>query len=125
VDNLAARMGRPWEEIQGEWSLAQYVDDLTGFVPANPRLAFPSWNMRSIFAGMNADTSALFNPAFPLVPRAQAFGNFTVTVPLVHGGGFSLFELSGTQTGRQLIQIQGPTGGEPSARLRVAIVRTN
>jgi hypothetical protein len=67
----------------------------------------------------------LFTPAFPLVPRALTYGAFTMTVPKVLGGGFSLFELSGTQTGRQLIQLQGPTGGDPSARLRVAIVRTN
>jgi hypothetical protein len=131
ANNLVLRAGRPWEELLAEWSLAQYVDDMPGFVPANARLTFPSWNLRSIYAGMNADfgpptySPPLFTPAFPLVPRAQAFGNFSVNVPHVLGSGFSLFELTGAQTGRQLIQIQGATGGDPSAKLRVAIVRTN
>jgi hypothetical protein len=125
VANLVARVGRPWEEILGEWSLTQYVDDLPGFVPANPRLTFPSWDLRSIYFGSNADRPDLFPSTYPLIPRTQTFGNFSVTVPLVHGGGFALFELSGPQTGRQLVQLQGANGGDPSAKLRIAIVRTN
>ena len=125
VNNLVTRAGRSWEELLGEWALAQYVDDIPGFSPANPRLTIPSWNLRSIFAGMNADTASHYNPPFPLVPRAQTFGNFTASVAHMPGGGFSVFELSGAQTGRQLIQIQAPTGGDPSPKLRVAIVRTN
>jgi hypothetical protein len=111
--------------MMGEWSLSQYVDDLPGFVPANPRLTFPSWNLRSIYAGMHTDSPENFPLPYPLVPRSQTFGNFTVTVPQVVGGGFSLFELTGVQTGRQLINLMGPTGGDTPARLRVAVVRTN
>jgi hypothetical protein len=131
VTNLTARAGRSWEELLGEWSLAMYVDDLPGFTPLNARLAFPSWNLRSIYGGMHADfgpplyNPPRFNPAYPLVPRTQSFGNFAVTVDKVLGGGFALFELSGTQTGRQLIQLLGPSGGAPSPRFRVAVVRTN
>lgn len=125
VNNLVSRTGRPWEEMQGEWSLAQYVDDLPGFSPVNPHLAFPSWNLRSIFAGMNADSPTQFTVAFPLVPHPVSFGVFAYPVESVTGGGFSLFELSGSQTGRQLIQLQGAGGGDPSQKLRIAVVRIN
>lgn len=123
VTNLTARAGRTWEELLGEWSLALYTDDRPAFTPANPRLQFPSWNLRSIYAGLNSDFGHIFNPAFPLVPRAQNYGDFTQTVLRVTRGGFALFELSGAQVGRQFVQLQGLTTPEPGARLRVAVVR--
>ena len=124
VANLVARVGRPWEEILGEWSLAMYLDDYPGFVSLNnTRLTFPSWNLRAIFAGLNQDFPTTFNVAYPLVPRNVAFGDFNAQVSKVAGGSFAMFQLSGVQTGRQLLQLLSPNGGEPGSKLRVAIVR--
>ena len=124
VSNLSARVGRPWEEFLGEWSLAMYLDDLPGFTSVNnPRLTFPSWNLRSVFAGLNQDFPGTFNVAYPLVPRNVSFGDFDVTVVRLAGGSFAMFQLTGQQAGRQLIQLLNPNGGDPGSRLRVAIVR--
>lgn len=123
VTNLTSRLGRPWEEILGEWSLALYLDDFPGFTPANTRLAMPSWNFPSIFAGLHTDFPVEFPVSYPLVPRAATYGDFTFNVPTVAGGSFSMFLLSGTQSGRQLLQLLGASGGDPDPVLRVAIAR--
>jgi hypothetical protein len=130
VANLTTRLGRPWEDILGEWSLALYLDDVQGFTPSNGRIRFPSWNLRSIYQGFNDDfckpTSCRGYPlAFPLVPRQATYGDFSVTVPTVAGGSFSMFLLNANQTNRQLLQLLGVTAAEPDAALRVAIARIN
>jgi hypothetical protein len=125
VPNLTARAGRSWEEMLGEWSLMLYADDVAGMTPVNPRLTFPSWNLRSLFQGMHNDLSGqgLFTRPFPLVPRATAYGDFTTTVSGVAGGSFAMFELTGPQTGRQLLELRSATGGEPNPLFRIAILR--
>ena len=125
VSNLTARLGRPWEEVVGEWSLALYLDDLPDFTPVNTRLQMPSWNLRSIYAGLNADFPASFPLAYPLAPHPATYGDFTFFIPRVSGGSFSMFRLSGTQTGRQLIQLRGTNSEDPNPALRIALVRIN
>ena len=127
VANITTRLGRPWEEILGEWSLAMYLDDYPGFTPSNARIRFPSWNLRSIYQGLHDDfcssSCSGYALAFPLVPRSATYGNFSVTVPIVAGGSFSMFLLSGNQSSRQLLQLLGLTAADPDAALRVAIAR--
>jgi hypothetical protein len=126
VANLTTRLGRPWDEILGEWSLALLVDDALAAAPANARLTFPSWNLRSVFQGMSDDfalTQGQFTRPFPLIPRPVPYGDFTANVMRLAGGTFAMFQLSGTQTGRQLLDLRSLSGGDPHALLRVAIVR--
>ncbi len=124
VPNLVAVAGRSWEEILGDWSLTMFVDDYPGFTSVNnPSLTFPSWNLRSIFAGLNQDFPTTFSVAYPLVPRSVAFGDFDVTITKVAGGSFAMFDLNGVQTGRQLIQLMSPSGGDAGSKLRMALVR--
>ena len=123
IPNVTARLGRSWEEIVGEWSLAMYLDDRPGFVSLNPRLHMPSWNMPSIYHGMATDFPQTYTQTPPLRPRAVGFGTFEVTVPTVGGSAFALFELSGQATGRQMIELLGTTGSPLSPNLRIALVR--
>lgn len=131
--NIEARTGRPWEESLGEWSLAMYLGGHADFTSANnPRIAFPGYNLTDIYAGMCADLGPCTNPgnpqqlypkANPFSPRLVTFGNFTSTIGSLVGGGVSYFELSGTQTAKQLIEIRSFAGGDPPSTVRVAIVR--
>lgn len=132
VANLEARTGQPWEQSLGEWSLAMYVDDLPGFTPANPHLKFLSWNLHDIWLGMCNDLGPCANPnnpsqiypsSNPFNPHFVSFGNFVVNLTTLQGGAFSIFDLSGAQTAKQLIQLESPGGGDPPGTVRIAIVR--
>jgi uncharacterized protein YjdB len=123
VLNLEARTGQPWEQSLGEWSLAMYTGSIPGFVPVNPHLRFPSWNLPDIWQGMNRDLSASYPAANPFNPRFEAYGNFSVNLTALPGGGFVIVDLSGPQPARQLIQVLSPSGGDPPSTIRIAIVR--
>ncbi|NBW65148.1 hypothetical protein EBR44_05180, partial [bacterium] len=133
VPALEARTAsHPWEEILGEWSLAMYLDDLPGFTPANPRIDFPSWNLRNMFLGLCGDLGPCTTPTnlvqqyprpIPQQPRAVSFGNFTSAINAMVGGGYTLFDLGGTQTARQLLELKGPNGTDPPSTMRIAIAR--
>ncbi|MCX5763338.1 MAG: Ig-like domain-containing protein [Gemmatimonadetes bacterium] len=132
VPALEARTAsHPWEEILGEWSLAMYLDDLPGFTTANARIDFPSWNLRNIFLGLCGDlgpcttTNAVqqYPRPIPQQPRAVSFGNFTSVITAMVGGGYTLFDLGGTQTARQLLELKGPNGTDPPSTMRIAIAR--
>jgi hypothetical protein len=132
VANLEARTGQSWEQSLGEWSLAMYVDDLPGFTPANPHLRFPSWNLPSIWLGMCVDLGPCSNPnnsaqlypsSNPFSAYAVAFGNFNVNLTTLAGGAFAIFDLSGLQSAKQLIELRSVNGGDPPGTVRLAIVR--
>jgi hypothetical protein len=131
--NIEARTGHPWEESMGEWSLAMYLGRRAGFTSVNnPRIVFPGYNLTDMYAGMCADLGPctttsnpqqLYPSAIPYSPRLAVFGNFSTTISSLVGGGVSYFEISGTQTAKQLIEIRAFTGGDPASTVRVAIVR--
>ncbi len=130
VQNLEARTGRPWEEMLGEWSLGMYLDDESGFTPANTHLMMPSWNLHDIWRGLCNDlgpcnpnnSTQNYSRPIPFQPHPLSFGAFTVGESIV-GGSFSIFELTGPQTGNQVIEIRSQSGGDPPPTIRLAIVR--
>jgi hypothetical protein len=132
VANLEARTGQPWEQSLGEWSLAMYVDDLPGFTPANPHLKFLSWNLHDIWLGMCNDLGPCTNPSNPsqiypssnpFNPHFVSYGNFDVNLTTLQGGAFAIFDLTGVQSAKQLIQLESTGGGDPPSTVRIAIVR--
>ena len=55
-----------------DWQLANYLDDLPGFTPADPLLQYTSWNFRQTYASLNAQDPADFpRPAPPAARRHQ------------------------------------------------------
>jgi hypothetical protein len=125
VANVAARTGRSFAELLGEWSLAMATDDITGFVPRHARLTFPSWQTRDIFRALNLNFSSFERP-FPLVPRQARFGTFTMDLTL-QGGTAAIIELTGdqgaSQAATQLLELRSAAGGPPPANIRIAVVR--
>jgi len=126
VANLTGRAGASLDQILGGWTLALAADDhplLAG--PASPDIQFPTWNMRSIYAGLNTDPNASgFTLAYPLVPTQLSFGSFTASaLTTMRGGGAVWYEISGTQSRAQLLRLTTNTGGQPSASLRIAVTR--
>ncbi|AHG91227.1 Ig domain protein group 2 domain protein [Gemmatirosa kalamazoonensis] len=124
ADNVAARVGRPWPDLLGEWWLATALDDRPGFVPQRATLGEPSWRLRDVLAGASATGDPRFPRAFPLQPRALSFGDFVVDVPNgVRGGGAVFFELSGPTVARQLLEVRSLTPGAAAPPLGIAIAR--
>jgi hypothetical protein len=86
ADNVAAVTGEPFATLVAEWQLANYLDDLPGFTPANDHLQYLSWNFRRTFAALHlADTSA-FQRDYPLVPDSTR-GAYAHTGTLRAGSG--------------------------------------
>jgi len=132
VANLEQRTGQSWEQSLGEWSLAMFTDDLPGFTPANPHLRFLSWNLHDVWLGMCTDlgpcanpnnTSQLYPSSSPFNPHTFSFGNFSVNLTTLVGGAFAIFDLSGLQSAKQLIELRSVNGGDPPSTVRIAIVR--
>jgi hypothetical protein len=125
--NLSARAGGvSIDQILGGWALAMAADDhpLLAAAPS-PDIQFPTWNLRSIYAGLNTDPMASgFTLAYPSVPIAATFGSFNpAPVTTLRGGGFVTYEISGTQTAPQLLRLQGSGGAAIPSTARVAITR--
>lgn len=123
VANLEARTGRGFAELLALWALASAVDDRPGFSAGRPELRLPSWNTRSIFAGLNDDFPGLYPRAFPLMPHELDGPDFLAVVNPLRGGSAALFELTLGPAQRQLLELRGPVGGDPAAPLRLAILR--
>lgn len=126
TSNLAARAGVPFETLLGGWGLALYADDYPGLAGASADIQYQTWNLRNIYAGLNAQPAwaARFPTAFPVVPTALTWGAFSQRVIGVRGGAHMLFELSGTPGANQLIGIAGTGGGSGApGTLRIAITR--
>jgi hypothetical protein len=123
ITNLAARAGVTPEQLQGGWALSLLADDYPGLASPSADIQMPTWNFRSIFAGMNGDFPGSF-VAFPLVPTALGFGSFApLTQASISGGGVKYYTFSGTQGAAQLVKLTSTGGGAPSSSLRVAIAR--
>lgn len=126
TNNVASASGVPFERLVGGWSLALFADDYPDMPSGNRDIEFPTWNLRSIYAGLNADPvwRATYPSAFPMQAVALPFGPFSATRLGIRGGAQAYFELSGTQTAAQLINIRNAVGGGViPADARVAIVR--
>jgi hypothetical protein len=133
IRNLESRIGRSWQDMIGEWSLALATDDAPGLDPEAPRIRFPSWHLPSVFAGLCATLGPCVDPGTTpnLYPRADPLrrtpvgaGDFVVEYSVVRAGGFGIVELSGgTVATRQLLGLRGYRGRALPADARMAVIR--
>jgi hypothetical protein len=127
LSNIEARTGQQFVDLHTNFMMALYADDVPGFTPPSAaRYTIPSWNMRDMFQGLSQDFTRGGQPipAFPLRMTAVPFGPFIADATLL-GGGAGYVELSGTQSGTQVLDLRAPGGGPLPAEtaLRLAILR--
>jgi len=121
--NLALRAGVPWSTLVTRWNaaiaLAQY-----GTTPADPLLTIPSWDMKGIYNGLNADWSSAFTTPYPLLVNSVPFTGFQWSTT-VQGGGAALTRVNGAQASPLLLSFLAPNGTIPLAGnpLRLGIFR--
>ncbi len=125
VNNLSATAGVPLDQLIGGWGLALYADDYPGLVAPSADLQFPTWNLRSIYAGLNAlpAWSTRWNTLYPIEPAQLRFGSFVSRVTGLRGGAHAYVEISGTPSGAQLLGLRSISGLAPPSNLRIAIAR--
>ncbi|HEY7635130.1 MAG TPA: hypothetical protein VH763_06280 [Gemmatimonadales bacterium] len=104
-DNVGAATGVPFPTLVGEWQLANYLDDLPGFTPANPRLQYVSWNLRQVYGGLNQTNPGTFPLSYPLVPDSTSGASYARSGSLRAGSG------------RHLLVVQPPSAGTVDLRL--------
>ncbi len=123
--NLTARAGVSIDQLLGGWGLSLYADDHPSIVAPSADIQMPTWNLRSIYAGLNGDFGGPSFPlAYPLVPTAVSFGTSSPLVSAtLRGGALKFFEFNGTQTAPQLLRLQASGGGTLPSDVRVAITR--
>ena len=129
VANVESKTGHPYAELNGYFTLSLLADDYPGFSPPNgAKYTFPSWNNPDMFAGLASERvtvggTAIDDPT-PLNSHPVPFGSFDVLVSTLVGGSGSLFDMSGTQAGKQLLELRaGASPLDPSTPLRLAILR--
>jgi len=126
--NLQARAGVPMAQLMGEWALSLAMDDYPGMTPTASTPQMPTWNMRSIYTGMNSDPLLNFGRQWPLTyTHSFAFGAPpAANIPTLRGGGVAYVQYSGTQSQPQLVKLGGGSITTPAAlasTIRVAIGR--
>jgi len=123
--NLAATAGVSMDQLIGGWGLALYADDYPGLASPSPDISFPTWNLRSIYGGLNASATwaSRFPTLYPVQPTQLAFGPFTARVTGMRGGAHAYFELAGNALPVQLLSVRGVGGASTFMNVRMAIAR--
>jgi len=84
--NVQAATGAPMSDLIPLWQLSNYLDNLPGFTPADPRLQYPSWDFRYVYDTLNAQRPDLIPREYPLRPDSMG-GSYSRTGTLRAGSG--------------------------------------
>lgn len=123
--NVAAATGVPFSTLVPEWQLANYLDDLPGFVAASPRLQYESWNFRRTYGSFNEQFPGDFPRPYPLVPDTT-IGAYAREGTLRAGSGRHLRVVQPAGAGAVTLHLTDATRqaiGGSAAAPRVGIVR--
>jgi len=124
--NVAAVTGQPFATLVPEWQLANYLENLPGFVPTSPRLQYESWNFRATFEAFNAQSPGAYPRPYPLVPDSTLTGTYSRQGTLRAGSGRHLRILQAPQASAVTLHLTDGSSqsiGSSSAAPRVGIAR--
>ncbi|HET8634734.1 MAG TPA: hypothetical protein VFL88_11360 [Gemmatimonadales bacterium] len=125
-DNVAAVTGVPFSTLVPQWQLANYLDDLPGFVTQEPRLRYTSWNFRATFADLNGQDPTDFPLAFPLRPDSVTTGAYDRKGTLRAGSGLHLRVIQPPSSAAVTLQLTDSLRraiGASTAAPRIGIAR--
>jgi hypothetical protein len=122
--NLSAAAGVSFDRMLGLWGAALYADGYPGLEPGSD-LRFPTWRLRDIYAGLNADPAwnSRWPTPFALTPMTLPAGAFNADFEGLRGGAHAYFEIALPADAAQLLHLQAYGVGPPSASARVVIAR--
>jgi hypothetical protein len=126
AENVAATTGVPFSTLTPEWQLANYLDNLPGYVPGNGRLQYSSWNFRATFASFNQQAPGSFPRPYPLVPDSTRTGVYSRQGTLRAGSGPHVRIIQTANANPVTVQLtdgaRNPIGSSTAAP-RIAIAR--
>ncbi len=116
--NVAQQAGQAFPDLVTYWQAANYLDDLPGFTPANPRLQYVGFNLRAALAQLNR------SPSFPLVPDTTS-GSYSHAGTLRQGSAHHVRIIQAAGAPGVQLKLSGQSGGAISPALvpRVGLVR--
>ena len=123
--NVAQASGVPFPTLIAEWQLANYLDDLPGFVPAGSQLQYRTWDLRATYATLNQQLPATFPRVYPLIPDSTRTGVYRRTGVLRYGSGRHLRVIQAGSAAAVDLQLADSTGStlNTTAVPRIAVVR--
>jgi IPT/TIG domain-containing protein len=131
VAHIAAVIGRPADEMIGNWSLALILDDDPSMA-ATPDANVASWNVYDILSGVRRDAAgipalAAFFAKLPQAPVVETeASDFTLAHAGLFGGGFLPIRVTTSSAPTFSIGLAGATeSSQAPAELRIAIARVH
>ena len=85
--NVQAATGTTMSQLIPLWQLANYLDNLPGFTPTDPRLQYPSWDFRHIYDTLHTQRPDLVSRKYPLRPDSTTTGSYSRAGTLRAGSG--------------------------------------
>jgi hypothetical protein len=115
--NVTVETGEDFSKLVGQWQLANYLDDLTGFSEPTGRLSYTSWNFREV-----ADSAGI---PFPLQPDSTSGIGYSHTGVLRAGSGHHVRVVQAASAAGVDLKVASPDGTTLPATIepRVALVR--
>jgi hypothetical protein len=124
--NVAREAGASFSSLVMNWQLANYLDDLPGFTPADPLWQYTSWNFRLTYTSLHTQNPGLFPRAVPLQPPPAPNGLFNETGALLAGSGRHLLveqDVNAPSASLRLTGTDGSTALDASVAPFVGVVR--
>jgi hypothetical protein len=117
--NVAQQSGVAFPDLVTYWQAANYLDNLPGFTPLNPRLQYVGFNLRAALAQLKR------TPSFPLVPDSTLTGTFQHAGTLRQGSGRHVRIVQAAGAPGVQFKLSGLAGSAVSPTLvpRVGLVR--
>ncbi len=95
--NVQTATGTTMDQLVPLWQLANYLDNLPGFTPVDPRLQYLTWDFRYVYDTLHAQRPDLVSREYPLQPDSTS-GSYSRTGTLRAGSGRHLRVLQAANT---------------------------
>ena len=122
--NVEHVTGEPFDELVARWQLANYLEDLPGFVPSDERLQYTSWAFRDVYGASFQD--GIFLKPYPLTPDSTLTGTYSHAGVLRGGSGKHLRIIQPASAGPVLLRLTRSDGSSrlpDDAEPRIALIR--
>jgi hypothetical protein len=116
--NVETETGEAFPDLVAQWQLANYLEDLPGFTPGDPRQQYSSWGLREVFE--------LNFGQYPLDPLQTSDGDVNLAGTLRGGSGVHLRVVQPAAAPELELRLTDGDGISPvsaSAQPRIALVR--